>query len=109
MPTTIGSLIAGTNLDCTGMGWQNHLVYAPNDAAWWLFYTTSADLTHVRCYRSPDGANWSVKNASNAMAGIGGTAGNVTNLADNINGRGRSLACAYKAIAGNDIVHLLCS
>lgn len=98
--TVIGSTIAGTVSDPTGMAWQNHLVWATNDAAWWLFYLGSSSTTTIQTYRSPDGTTWTSKTASGAPSNtdVGGT--------PTFNSQGRNLGCFYKNISSNDVVHL---
>jgi len=95
----IGSVIAGTVISPTGTGTQSHLIWAVNDAAWWLFYISSTSNTTVLTYRSPDGVNWTAKTASGAFAN-----------ADVSLNAGESLGVIYKNISSNDVVHcsMLC-
>jgi hypothetical protein len=96
----IGSQIAGTVPDATGMAWQQHLCWGVNDAAWWLFYYPNTDTTHVLTYRSPDGITWTAKTASGALAIRSGTTSNQS--------QGRNLGVQYRNISSTDVFHLVC-
>ncbi len=88
----IGTTIAGTTTDSTGMAFQSHLVWAVNDSAWWLFFISNGATTTVQTFRSPDGVTWTAKTSSGAYTSSG------TVVA------GRSIGIAYKNISSNDIV-----
>lgn len=92
MPTTIVS--AGTIAPATGFSTQSHLIYAVNDAAWWMFFIDSSSTTIVQCYRSPDLTTWTAKTSLT----IGSSR--------NHNNDSRCIAVAYANISSNDVVGL---
>jgi hypothetical protein len=89
----IGTTIAGTIAKATGRGHQGHGQWATNDAAWWLFYISSADTTHLKTFRSPDGVTWTA-GAALTFAASGVHNSNAMNF-----------SVAYKNISSNDCFH----
>lgn len=90
MPTTITS--SGTVSKCVGRGFQSHLFYAVNDAAWWLLWIDSAATTLVKTFRSPDLTTWTAKgNLTFASAGVH-------------NSNAHDFAVLYKNKASTDVV-----
>lgn len=82
---------AGTVTNPTGRPTQNHLIYAVNDAAWWMFYIDGTTTT-LQTKRSTDLVTWTAKNS--------------LTLANSNGGEGLNFAVAYKNISSNDVVHL---
>jgi len=102
MSVVIGTTIAGTVPDSTGMAWQNHLVWVSNDAAWWLFYCDSTDVNTLKTYRSPDGTTWTAKSSVTLVApGTSSTIGTSGTSPPS----GRGIGVAYKNISSTDVIH----
>ncbi len=83
---------SGTVTNATGRGDQNHLIYAVNDAAWWMFYIDSTDNTLMRTQRSTGLSTW--------------VAGATLTLLKKHNSDGANFAVAYANISSNDVVHV---
>lgn len=89
----IGTTIAGTIAKATGRGHQGHLQWATNDSAWWLFYTSSSNTTHLLTYRSPNGVTWTAKTAL------------TFGFSDIQNNNAENFSVTYKNISSNDVFH----
>lgn len=96
--TIIGTTIAGTIAQPTGLAFQGHLQWAVNDAAWWFFYLNSGTNNVIHCQRSPDGTTWTAKTDSGTFPALGSA---TDNWAD-----GRNLGVCYKNISSNDVFHI---
>lgn len=101
MATTLVSNIAVFS-DATGHGNQSHLVYAPVQQRWWLFYLDSKTATTVKTVVSSSNdlttATWSAGSASSAFPSSHALSSNDQ----------RNLAVAFvpTAINGNDAAHV---
>ncbi len=89
-PVTIASV--GTAAHIGGNGSQTRIVYAENDAAWWVFWIDSASLTSWQCARSADLSSWTAK-----------TSATITTQSGFVDGR--EWAAGYANISSNDVVH----
>jgi hypothetical protein len=97
--TIIGSVIAGTVSDATGLSPQRHLLWAANDNAWWLFYLANTPNNVLKSYRSPDGVTWT--------AGPNSPPFLTNNLTSAYHGnQGRNFAVAYGNLSSTDVFHV---
>lgn len=94
MATVIGTTILGTISSGTGFGFQRHLVWAANDAAWYFFYIASTDTTHLLTYRSPDGTTWTAKNSY------------LVSNSQTVGTDARNFGVYYANISTNDVFHV---
>jgi hypothetical protein len=101
-PETSPSADAGTTIvsvgivpDATGNVQQTHIVWASVSQRWVLFYIRDNAPTNVFTMTSPDFVTW--------------TPGQTLTLPYTIAGVGRELSVAYRAIGGNDVVHVALS
>ncbi len=88
--STIAS--AGTIADSTGLGFQNHLIYATNSAQWWFFYIDSASLNQLKSRYSTDLINWN--------------SGTTLTLVNNSDADNRDFSVAYKNINNTDVIQV---
>lgn len=72
---------------------QNHIVYAQNQGAWWIFYLTSTD-TLSAIYSTNNGASWNTPGGSSF------------NLVFGHNGNNINFGFAYANISSDDVLHM---
>lgn len=99
MAVRIGTDIAGTITQATGLSNQQHLIYAENAGRWVLFYVASTSTTTLKSYVS-SGAD-----LSSATWSAGASLTLPTNQTW-FSTEGRDLAVYYKNIANTDVIHL---
>lgn len=92
MAVTITSSVGTSMADATGNSSQNHLVYAANQGAWWLFYLSSTQS--MSALYSTNFSTWSTPTNSPLT------------LAYPHYSMGRSFGFCYKNIASTDVLHM---